>query len=233
MRSTLISVISTGNLAALLFARYVNFYNGHGMNVLGVTGTIGSGKSTVCGILEQLGCPVIDADREAHLTYKRGTRTWKRLIATFGDEILDMNGEIDREKLGGIVFADCRARERLNSIVHPATRRRVLKQLARLRDDGHSWAVVEATLLIEAGWQDLTDRLWVVAAPEEAVVARLGRDRGQKEQEIRRRLAAQMPAREKMERADEIIYNDGNLESLQERVQSLWHNLSTTTLPGR
>lgn len=175
---------------------------------------------------------MIDADHEAHLTYKRGTRTWQALIATFGDEILDLKGEIDREKLGRIVFADCMARQRLNAIVHPATRRRVLRRLARLRDDGPSWAVVEATLLIEAGWQDLTNRLWVVAAPEEAVVARLGRDRGQNEEEIRRRLAAQMPAREKMELADEIIYNDGDLDSLQERVQSLWRNLSPATPSG-
>ena len=133
--------------------------------MLGVTGTIGSGKSTVCRLLSELGCPVIDADIEAHQAYRSGTAVHRTIVAAFGAGVLDARGEVDRAALGKVVFADPRARERLNAIVHPATRRRVMRKLTRLRALGHEWAAVEATLIIEAGWRELLDRLWVVAAP--------------------------------------------------------------------
>lgn len=197
------------------------------MKVLGVTGTIGSGKSTVCRLLEQMGCPVVDADREAHMTYRRGTRTWRQLVHTFGDGILDSSGRVNRAALGGIVFNDPQALELLNSIVHPATRLRVKRKVGRLSTAGHWWAAVEATLLIEAGWRDMVDRLWVVAAPQDVVIARLSRDRGQDERSIRTRLARQMPAERMMEYADDIIYNDGDAQELEERVRALWRELTS------
>jgi len=198
------------------------------MQVLGITGNIGSGKSTVGRLLEQLGCPVIDADLVAHRVYRRGSRTWRQVVETFGSRAVRGDGAIDRAWLGSLVFADARARQRLNAIVHPATRRSVQRRLAALRRQGHGWAAIEATLLIEAGWRDMVDRLWVVAAPEDAVVGRLGRDRHLDEAEVRVRLAAQMPAAAKMEQADDIIYNDGDIEELALRVRQLW-----SALPGR
>ncbi len=198
------------------------------MRVLGVTGNIGSGKSTVCLLLRQLGCPVVDADLVAHRVYRRGSRTWNQVVETFGSHVVRADGAIDRAWLGALVFADARARERLNAIVHPATRRSVQRRLAALRREGHGLAAIEATLLIEAGWLDMVDRLWVVAAPEDAVVERLGRDRQLDEAEVRVRLSAQMPARAKMARADDIIYNDGSQDELAARVQQLWD-----ALPGR
>jgi dephospho-CoA kinase len=202
------------------------------VKVLGVTGTIGSGKSTVCRLLSEMGCPVIDADLEAHETYSPGTSVHRAIVAGFGEGILDARGAVDRAALGKVVFADPHALERLNAIVHPATRRRVARKLAHLRALGHEWAAVEATLIIEAGWRDLVDRLWVVAAPEEDVVERLRRDRGQAETRTRERLAAQMAAREMMTHADDVIYNDGDLESLRERVERLWRDLPQPILPG-
>ncbi len=198
------------------------------MQVLGITGNIGSGKSTVGRLLEQLGCPVIDADLVAHRVYRRGSRTWRQVVETFGSRAVRGDGAIDRTWLGALVFSDARARQRLNAIVHPATRRSVQRRLAALRRKGHGWAAVEATLLIEAGWLDMVDRLWVVAAPEDAVVARLGRGRNLDEAEVRVRLAAQMPAGAKMERADDVVYNDGDAEELALRVRQLWN-----ALPGR
>jgi len=198
------------------------------MRVLGITGNIGSGKSTVARLLEQLGCPVIDADLVAHRVYRRGSRTWRQVVETFGSRAIRSDGAIDRAWLGALVFADARARQRLNAIVHPATRRSVQRRLAALRRQGHGWAAIEATLLIEAEWLGMVDRLWVVAAPEDAVVERLGRDRHLHEAEVRARLAAQMPAGAKMERADDIVYNDGNVEELALRVRQLWN-----ALPGR
>lgn len=204
-------------------------YNSHSMKVIGITGTIGSGKSSVLRILEEMGCPVIDADLEAHRSYARGTRAYREIVAEFGEGILDDRRSINRGILGGIVFASPEARARLNSIVHPATRRRVLEILKRLSTAGHEWAALEATLLIEAEWTDMVDRLWVVAAPDESVIARLHRDRGQDAHQVRGRMAVQMPASRMMEHADDIIYNDGDLELLRTRVEALWQGLSQPT----
>ncbi|NLE95774.1 MAG: dephospho-CoA kinase [Dehalococcoidia bacterium] len=202
-----------------------NPYNTTTMTVIGITGTIGSGKSTVGRILAELGCPVVDADVEAHRSYGKGTRAYRQIVADFGPGILDAAGKIDRRALGPIVFADTAARERLNAIVHPAARRRVASRLRRLGRQGHRFAAVEATLLIEAGWTDMVDVLWVVAAPVDSVIARLGRDRGQDEAEIRSRLSTQLPAQQMMELADDIIYNDGDTAALRARVEVLWHGL--------
>jgi len=201
------------------------------MRVIGITGTIGSGKSTVCRMLRELGCPVIDADLEAHRSYERGTSTYREIVTTFGERILDSSGNIDRSSLGEIVFTDPSARKRLNSIVHPATLRRVVSSLHQFAAAGHDWAAVEATLLIEAGWRDMVDQLWVVAAPDDSVVARLRRDRDQDEDHVRSRMSAQMPVLQMMEHADEIIYNDGDIEALRTRVESLWSHLPRPTPP--
>jgi dephospho-CoA kinase len=199
--------------------------------VLGVTGTIGSGKSTVCRLLSELGCPVIDADLEAHETYRPGTAVHRNIVAAFGNGVLNARGAVDRAALGKVVFADPHARERLNTIVHPATRRRVARKLAQLRALRHECAAIEATLLIEAGWRLLVDRLWVVAAPEDAVIERLRRDRDQDEERTRERLGAQMAALEMMVQADDIIFNDGDLEALRKRVAHLWNELPRPAPP--
>ncbi|MBN1856827.1 MAG: dephospho-CoA kinase [Dehalococcoidia bacterium] len=195
------------------------------VQVLGVTGNIGSGKSTVCRLLRERGCPTIDADKEAHKTYRHGTDVWRDIVATFGPDVLDAAGEIDRGSLGRMVFSDAASRERLNTIVHPATRSRVEDFLAQCSRQGHEWAAVEATLLIEAGWHDMVDRIWLVASPENLVIQRLLQDRNQAKAVSRARIAAQMSAREKMQHADDIIYNDGTPEDLEERVSQLWRNL--------
>lgn len=197
------------------------------MNVLGLTGNIGSGKTSVGEILREIGCPVIDADREAHRTYKAGSDTWQEVVDAFGPGIVAPNGEIDRQILGSRVFEDPEALARLNAIVHPATRARVERRLTEFRQDGYEWATIEATLLIESGWRDMVAQLWVVAAPVELVVARLEVSRKLSEADIRSRIAAQMPAQEKMALADEILYNDGNLDDLRRRVEQLWGNLAS------
>ncbi len=201
-------------------------YNGRSVKILGVTGTIGSGKSTVCRILSTLGCPVLDADVEAHLSYRPGTRAYRQLVAEFGEAIIDAAGRIDRTVLGQMVFSSADRRDRLNAIVHPATRRRVRGGLSRLRSAGHKWVALEATLLIEAGWLDMVDRLWVVVAPDDLVVTRLQRDRGLDEHRIRERLATQLPASRMMELADDIICNDSDVAALHARVESLWREMT-------
>lgn len=203
------------------------------MRAIGVTGNIGSGKSTVCHLLERRGCPVIDADMQAHETYRRKTTVWRGIVDAFGPEVLGPDGEVDRTALGRRIFGDAAARERLNALVHPATKRRVQRLLAGFRTQGYDWAAVEATLLIEAGWQRLVDTIWLVASPEALVLDRLRRDRDQAMSESKARIAAQMSAVEKMEHADDIIYNDGSFEELEVRVEQLWQGLSTTQEPPR
>ena len=203
------------------------------MHVIGVTGNIGSGKSTVCHMLERRGCHVIDADVQAHETYRRGTTVWRGILNAFGAEVLGPDGGVDRTALGKRVFCDAAARERLNALVHPATKRRVQRLLAGFRTQGYDCAAVEATLLIEAGWQRMVNSIWLVASPEALVIDRLGRDRHQPGPESKARIAAQMPAIEKMEHADDIIYNDGGIEELEARVEQLWQGLMAPIEPPR
>jgi dephospho-CoA kinase len=196
------------------------------MVVIGVTGNIGSGKSSVCRILGRLGAMVIDADRLAHEAYEPHSETWRELIDAFGKNIVKPDEEIDRQKLGQIVFSDPDALAQLNRIVHPGAYRLAQERIADCRRQGAKAVVVEATLLIEAGWQGLVDRVWLVVAPEAAIVQRLKEQQGMGESQILARLKSQMTAEEKMPYADAVIYNDGNIPRLEARVTELWRNLN-------
>jgi len=195
------------------------------MVVIGVTGNIGSGKSTVCQILARLGARVIDADRLAHEAYKPHSQTWQELVDIFGKDIVKPDEEIDRQKLGQIVFSDHNALAQLNQIVHPRTYRLAQERIADGRRRGVKVVVVEATLLIEAGWRNLVDRVWLVVAPEAAIVQRVKEQQGLGESQTLARLKSQMPAEEKAKYADAVIYNDGSLNRLESRVTELWNAL--------
>lgn len=195
------------------------------MLVIGVTGNIGSGKSTVCQILGKLGATVIDADKLAQESYKPHSQTWQEIIATFGKEILTTDEEIDRQKLGQMVFSSPDALAQLNQIVHPAAYRMAQERIETCRRQGAAAFVLEATLLIEAKWTNLVGKVWLVVTPERTVIQRLAQPRGTNEAQILARLKSQMPAEEKMKYADEIIYNDGKLSQLEARVTELWHKL--------
>jgi len=196
------------------------------MVVIGVTGNIGSGKSTVCRILARLGARVIDADRLAHEAYKPHSQTWQALVDLFGQDIVRPDGKIDRRKLGQMVFSDPNALAQLNRLVHPEAYRLAQERIADYRSEGAKAVALEATLLIEAGWRDLVDRLWVVVAPQAVVVQRVKEQQGLGEPQVLGRLKSQMPAEEKTEYADAVIYNDGSLERLESRVAELWRNLN-------
>ncbi len=135
------------------------------MRVIGLTGGIAAGKSTIAQILAELGAVVIDADKVGHEAYRRGTEAWRALVAHFGDGILTPDGEIDRRKLGAIVFADPDQRKALQDIVWPRMKEMIRQRLAELRAAGVQVAVIEAAVLIEAGWTDLVDEVWVVQVP--------------------------------------------------------------------
>lgn len=192
------------------------------MLVIGLTGGIGTGKTEVSRILAGLGAEIVNADVLGHQAYEPQTETWRQVVEAFGEEILSETGEVDRRKLGPIVFADERALRRLNAIVHPRIRQMIVERLDDLGARGLGAAVVEAALFIEAGWSPLADELWVTAAPEETVIERLRARTGLDDKAIRARIDSQMPQQERLRHADVIVENDGSLDSLRGRVKRLW-----------
>jgi len=197
------------------------------MLIIGITGNIGSGKSAVCQILAKLGVPTIDADKLAHEAYKPHSRTWQELINVFGRNIVKVNGEIDRQKLGQIVFSSPHALAQLNRIVHPCIYCMVQERIENYSCQGVEAVTIEAALLVEAGWTKLVDKVWLVMASDNTASQRLTQHKEISTVQILSRLKSQMPAREKVKYADEIIYNDGDMAQLETRVTELWHRFST------
>ena len=191
--------------------------------ILGLTGGIGTGKSEVTRALASLGASVIDADRVGHEAYKPHQGIWQEVVQAFGEEILQPDGEVDRKALGAIVFSQPDARAKLNSIMHPWMAQEIERQIDQLRQDGVEVVVLEAALLIEAGWQGLVDELWVTMVDEDEAVLRVSLRSGLSEEQVRGRMATQMPVAEKVEQADVVIDNSGSLEELEWRVTQEWN----------
>lgn len=195
------------------------------MIVIGLTGGILSGKSTVSGMLAERGAVIIDADKVGHQAYQPHTDVWQELVDTFGEWILKDNGEIDRRRLGEIVFHDPSALILLNKIVHPRMREMIEEELKRLRASNASVVVVEAAVLIEAKWTDLVDQIWVTTAPKEKVIDRLQNRVGLSEEQAQARIAAQLPPEEKVKHADVVIDTDCDLAELGIKVLDLWQEI--------
>ena len=195
------------------------------MKVIGLTGGIASGKSTVSQMLSELGAVVIDADKIGHEAFRPDTDAWRQVVAEFGRGILDRDGEIDRSRLADVVFNDPRALEKLNRIMHPRMRRIVEGRIEALRGQGVEAVVLEAALLIEAKWTDLVDQVWVAVAPESQVIDRLRSQRGFNEERGRARIESQMSAAERARHADVLIVNDADMDTLREKVRELWEDL--------
>ena len=197
------------------------------MFVIGLTGGIGTGKSTVSGLLKALGAEVIEADKVAHVAYEPGTPGWREVVEAFGEGVLDADGKVDRTVLGGIVFGDEEARKRLNAIIHPIVRRLLEERITGLKRVGTRVTVVEVPLLVEAirqqsQWTKMLDEIWVVTAPAEQVIARVRARSRLEETDIRARIESQVTERERSEYADAIIENSGSLEGLRCEVTNLW-----------
>lgn len=197
------------------------------VKIVGLTGGIGSGKSTVAAMLEELGAKVIHADAVGHETYQPGSDGWQRIVEAFGTQILGPDQRIDRKKLGAIVFASSQALARLNAIVHPLIFAEIRKRIDSHRAAGSSQPIViEAAVLIEANWLPLVDEVWLVVASEEAAVERLGKQRGLPPREVTMRIAAQLSDAERQRHAHVIIRNTGSIEDLRRQVRALWERLA-------
>ena len=197
--------------------------------VIGLTGGIATGKSEVSRILRELGATIIDADRLGHEAYQPRTPAWQDVVDTFGEGILQSSGEIDRTRLGAIVFSDPDAREKLNSIMHPRMAEMIQERIGHLRHGGTRVVVLEAALLVEAGWESLVDEIWVTYSPEETVVARLRQRNNLSEEEIRGRIDSQLTFEATSRRAQVEVRNTGSVDHLRKEVESLWR----TRVEGR
>lgn len=195
------------------------------MRLVGLTGGIGSGKSQVSAILARVGAPVIDADRLAREVERRGEPAWRQIIRLFGWPVLAWDGELDRRKLGRIIFEDSGWRERLNAVVHPAVHRLMRSLVDEYEAQGETVVVLDVPLLIEVGLDRWVDEVWVVYATPEQQVARVCRRDNIGAAEASRRVAAQMALTDKLKRADRVIDNSGRPEDLEAQVLDLWNDV--------
>ena len=198
-----------------------------GMIVIGLTGGILTGKSTISEMLAEKGAVIIDADKIGHKAYQPQTTVWRAVVDAFGDGILKEGGEIDRKKLAEIVFSDPKALARLNGIMHPQMHSMIREEIERLKGEGVDLVVLEAAVLIEANWTDLADEVWVTAAPEETAVERLKNTSGLTEEQARARIRSQLSAEERAEHADVIIDTNCELSEVRAKVDDLWQRLQS------
>lgn len=198
------------------------------MIVVGLSGGIATGKSTVAAMFAARGAAVVDADRVARTLQEPGQPCFMQIVETFGREMVGSDGQLDRSRLATLIFGDTAARRRLEAIMHPAIRQAVSAALQRAEAAGASLGVVEAALILEAGQRARYDCLVVVAAPVEVQLERLMRQRGLAEAEARQRIAAQWPTESKAAAADFVIDNGGELAATAAQVDAL-----LATLLGR
>jgi len=197
------------------------------LRVVGLTGGIGTGKSTVSAMLRDLGATVIDADEATRAVQAPGSEGLRRLAAEFGDGILTLGGELDRTRLADIAFNDPEARRRLNAIVHPLVREWMAERQQEAVERGDPVVVMDIPLLFEARGAGAFETVLLVYAPEELQLERLVQLRGMTADAARARIAAQMPIEEKRRQATYVIENTGDLDDLRRRVERVWGELAS------
>jgi dephospho-CoA kinase len=189
--------------------------------IIGLTGGIASGKSTVAKMLLELGIPVIDADQIAREVVEVGEEAYLQIVKEFGEEILQEDRTIDRGKLGSIVFYDKEKRQRLNSIVHPAVRKKMLMQKDQYIRSGENTIVLDIPLLFESNLTHLVDKIIVVYVDEHIQLQRLMARNGLSKEEAEARVQAQMPLIEKVSKADAVINNNSTIEETKQQLLNI------------
>jgi dephospho-CoA kinase len=194
------------------------------MRVIGLTGGIGSGKSTVSRFLAELGAVIIDADKIGHQVLETDSEARRQVVVAFGKKVLTPEGHINRKKLGKLVFKEREALSRLNRIMHPRIYDAIKAQLEQHRKQGADMVVIEAPLLIEAGLATMVDEVWVTVAPQATVLERLEQV-GMSGTEAMARIGSQLPAEERSKHADVVIDTDCSLDELKGKVSRLWQRI--------
>ncbi|KFM98788.1 dephospho-CoA kinase [Bacillus clarus] len=189
--------------------------------VIGLTGGIASGKSTVSQMFCELNIPVIDADIIAREVVEQGKSAYNKIVEVFGKEVLKEDGELDRPKLGSIVFHNEEKRLQLNQIVHPAVREEMNAQKDMYLKEGMQAVVLDIPLLFESKLTNLVDRVLVVAVTPSVQLERLMKRNGFSEEEAKARIHSQMPLGEKVTLADKVIYNDGTIAEAKTQLKGI------------
>ena len=194
--------------------------------IIGLTGGIGSGKSTVSKYLEELGAQIIDADKVGHEALTRPD-VKKEIEANFGRGVFGPDGEVDRKKLGPVVFSDPQALAKLNHIMHRRMRTMMEERLDQYRKQGVGVVVMEAAVLLEtdADWDKLVDEIWVTVSSEPVVLKRMKEQRGMTDEQTMSRIRAQMSNEERIKHASVVIKNDASLEQTKRDVKKAWDKL--------
>ncbi|NUC16547.1 MULTISPECIES: dephospho-CoA kinase [Bacillus cereus group] len=189
--------------------------------VIGLTGGIASGKSTVSEMFREMSIPVIDADIIAREVVERGKSAYNKIVEVFGTEVLQKDGELDRPKLGSVVFYNEEKRLQLNEIVHPAVREEMNAQKEMYIKESMQAVVLDIPLLFESKLTNLVDRVLVVAVTPNTQLERLMKRNNFSEEEATARIQSQMPLEEKVKKADEVIYNDGTITGTKTQLASI------------
>ena len=196
------------------------------MVIIGVTGGVGTGKSTVSRMFGRLGAVVLDADRIAHQLMEPGTAVYRKIRRLFGSQVIRADGRMDRKRLGEIVFRDPSRLKQLTAVIHPAVRRQIQARIRRLRQQKESTVVVlDIPLLVESGSAYRTDVLVVVSAPGAVANRRLRLRSGWSSKEVQRRGRFQTPLPEKERQADFVVNNSRALSVTRRQVRSIWKQI--------
>ena len=190
---------------------------------VGVTGGIGSGKSTAARILGELGAHIIDADLVGHDIYRPASEGFRQVVGSFGSSIVAADGTIDRKRLGAIVFADPAQLQRLNAVVHPLMREEMCRRIDALRAAGwQAPIVIEAAVLIEANWVSLVNEVWLIVASRDAVLGRVAAQRGLDRAAIEARIRSQLSDEGRRRYATVVVDNSGSIGELRVQLERIW-----------
>ncbi len=198
------------------------------MLVIGLTGGIGTGKSTVAALLVSFGAAVIDADQLVHEGYAQDEPLRRAIVDAFGMDVLNADGSIDRRTLGQRAFQQPEALQRLNGIVHPWVYGRIQEHLAALDAAGTAVVVLEVPLLLETGHRSLADTVWVTDASSETVTERLQQSRGLTPEQVAKRIQSQLSPEERRRAADVVIDTNGSPEEVRQQVERAWAAIHRT-----
>jgi dephospho-CoA kinase len=201
--------------------------------LIGLTGNMGTGKTTVAWMFGELGVPVLDADEMAHHTLEPHSHVWKLIYQRYGNAVIGRDGDIDRTTLARIVFQDAGERRYLESIIHPHVKDEMERRIAEFAREGHPFVIAEIPLLVEAGWEASFDAIIVVRCDEGQEIERCMQKFGMDREEVMLRLASQYSLARKVSIADAVIDNDGTFEETRVQVKRLHQDMVKGKFPKK